>query len=214
MEKTGFIIEAGRYLIREVISQQARWKHYGFEQILLSLNASLKEIELPDYTQYISKQLKEHNVAPNSIKVEITESLGMENIDIFMEYLTTLRRAGISLSLDDFGTGYTSFSYLTKIPASTLKIDKSFVDNILTDEKSQQVVRAIIEVGHALEMDIVAEGVETVEMANLLTDYGCDYLQGYFFSKPIPAYELQGSLEHKEDQQSTDTEEIIPLSVL
>jgi len=199
MEKTGFIVEAGRYLVREVIHQQAKWKLFGFEEIIVSLNASMKEIETDDYIRYLTEQLKGYHVRPDTIKVEITESLAMNNPDKMFTTLARLRGAGVSISLDDFGTGYTSFAYLTKIPANTLKIDKSFIDNILEDKKSQQVVRAIIEVGHALEMDIVAEGVETAKIAQMLIEFGCDYLQGYYFSKPVPVFEMQGRLRQKKD---------------
>ena len=194
MEKTGFIIEAGRFLVREVIHQQAKWKTFGFEPITVSLNASMREIENSEYVSYIIEQLKEYKVRPASIKVEITESLAVSNAEKMLNTLSQFQGTGVSLSLDDFGTGYTSFSCLTKIPASTLKIDKSFIDNLLEDEKSQQVVRAIIEVGHALDMDIVAEGVETAKVAQLLIEFGCDYLQGYYFSKPVPVFEMQGQL--------------------
>ncbi len=220
MEKTGFIIEAGRYLVREVIEQQARWKQFGFEEIVVSLNASMKEIETNDYIQYLADQLKEHHVRPDTIKIEITESLAMNNAEKMFTTLARLRGAGVSISLDDFGTGYTSFSYLTKIPANTLKIDKSFIDNILEDKKSQQVVHAIIEVGHALEMDIVAEGVETAKVAQMLIDLGCDYLQGYYFSKPVPVFEMQGSLRKHKNLRDQDLSpdgapaDILPLHTL
>jgi polar amino acid transport system substrate-binding protein len=186
-------------LIREVVHQQAKWKVFGFEEIVVSLNASMREIETQDYLNYLTEQLREHHVRPDTIKVEITESLAMNNAEKMFTTLARLRGAGVSLSLDDFGTGYTSFSYLTKIPADTLKIDKSFIDDILDDKKSQQVVHAIIEVGHALEMDIVAEGVETAKVAKMLIEFGCDYLQGYYFSKPVPVFEMQGQLRPKKD---------------
>ena len=218
MEKTGFIIEAGRFLIREVIHQQALWKVFGFEPITVSLNASMREIEHPEYISYLAEQLKEHRVRPDSIKVEITESLAMSNAEKMFTTLARLRGTGVTLSLDDFGTGYTSFSYLTNIPAGTLKIDKSFIDNLLEDDKSQQVVHAIIEVGHALDMDIVAEGVETAKIAQLLTEFGCDYLQGYYFSKPVPVFEMQGKLRQRKslsEQEETSRKgtpgDILPL---
>jgi len=197
MEKTGFIIEAGHFLIREVIHQQAKWKIFGFEEIVVSLNASMREIETSDYITYLVDCLKEYNVRPDTIKVEITESLAMNNAENMFQTLARLRGAGVLLSLDDFGTGYTSFSYLTNIPANTLKIDKSFIDDIVEDKKSQQVVRAIVEVGHALQMDIVAEGIETAAVAKMLIGFGCDYLQGYYFSKPVPVFEMQSHLRPK-----------------
>jgi polar amino acid transport system substrate-binding protein len=204
MEKSGFIIDAGRYLIREVVHQQAKWKMFGYEEIVISLNASMREIETKDYLDYLTKQLREYNVRPDMIKIEITESLAMNNSDKISKTFAQLRGAGVPLSLDDFGSGYTSFSYLTKVPANTLKIDKSFIDNILEDKKNQQVVHAIIEVGHALEMDIVAEGVETADAAKMLIGFGCDYLQGYYFSKPVPVFEIQGQLRRKNEPSGSD----------
>jgi len=209
MEKTGFIIEAGRFLIREVIRQQATWKRFGFEEIFISFNASIREIDTPDYVEYLSSQLKEHLVDPRLIKVEVTESLAMSNAEKMLETLSRLSSLGVPISLDDFGTGYTSFSYLTRMPATTLKIDKSFIDNILENRKHQQVVRAIIEVGHALGMEVVAEGIESREMAKLLLDYGVDQLQGYYFSKPVPVYELQGSLAKRPQSASNSDDDLL-----
>jgi polar amino acid transport system substrate-binding protein len=194
MEKTGFIIEAGRFLIQEVIRQQATWKQFGFEEIFVSLNASMREIDTPDYIDYLSGQLREHHVDAQAIKIEVTESLAMSNAEKMLKTLSKLHATGVPISLDDFGTGYTSFSYLTHIPAETLKIDKSFIDHLLDDAKNQQVVRAIVEVGHALGMKVVAEGIENKQMATKLLEFGVDYLQGYYFAKPMPVYEFQGSL--------------------
>ncbi len=228
MEKTGFIVEAGRFLVHEVIHQQAKWSVFGFEEIVVSLNASMREIECDAYIPYLSEQIKKYRVRPNRIKIELTESLAMNNVDTILQTLNRLRDVGVTLSLDDFGTGFTSFEYLTKIPASTLKIDKSFIDNILKDTKWQQVVHAIIEVGHSLGMKLVAEGVENAQTAALLIEYGCDYLQGYYYSKPLPVYELQGQLRRKETHevpretastdaahsaQDNDDEEVLVLSL-
>ena len=219
MEKTGFIIEAGRYLIREVIQQQAKWKGFGFKEITVSLNASMREIEIPDYVEYLAAQLKEHHINPQTVKVEITESLAMSSTQKIFNALSHIHALGVPLSLDDFGTGYTSFSYLTRLPASTLKIDKSFIDNILTDTKNQQVVQAIIEVGHALQMQVVAEGIENKKTAELLREYGAEYLQGYYFSKPVPVFEMQAMLRKKEilhtkEVSGKDTIDTLPLHSL
>ncbi len=198
MEKTGFIIEAGRYLIREVIQQQKKWKQFGFKEINVSLNVSMREIEIPDYVEYLEVQLEESHIDPHTIKIEITESLAMGSSQKILDALSRIDALGIPLALDDFGTGYTSFSYLIRLPANTLKIDKSFIDNILTNVKHQQVVQAIIEVGHALQMQIVAEGIEDESTAELLQKYGAECLQGYFFSKPVPVFEVQAMLRKKE----------------
>ena len=212
MEETGFIIEAGRFLIREVIRQQERWRSLGFKEIVVSLNASMREIDSSDYIDFLSRELKENHVDAATIKIEITENLAMSSKQKILDVLSHLHALGVPLALDNFGTGYTSFSYLTHLPADTLKIDKSFIDDILTDHKHQQVVRAIIEVGHALQMKIVAEGIEDKQTASLLEEYGCEYLQGYYFAKPMPAFEIQSHLRKKETFENNTGSDGDPVS--
>jgi polar amino acid transport system substrate-binding protein len=115
----------------------------------------------------------------------------MENETQADRQLQDLKKLGVAIALDDFGTGYTSFSYLKKFPADILKIDKSLVDYILDNKEDQRIVKAMIELGHNLGMKTVVEGIENEEMAELIALYGCDYLQGYYFAKPLPAYEFQ-----------------------
>ncbi len=196
MEKTGFIIEAGHYLITEVVTQLEKWKQLGYKDITVSLNVSMREIDAPDYVEFLSRQLRSHFVEAHRVNVEITESMAMSNAEKMLSALERLHASGVPISLDDFGTGYTSFSYLTQMPASSLKIDKSFIDNFQEESRNQQVVRAIIEMGHALGMSIVAEGIESQEVATMLHDFGVDKLQGYFFYKPLPVFELQSLISN------------------
>ncbi len=191
LEKSGFIIELGRYVLSEVVKQQKRWEVFKFKPIEVSINMSLLEIEAEGFVENVAQQLASHQIAPELIKFEITEGAAMENEDIADRQLRELKKLGVAIALDDFGTGYTSFSYLKQFPADVLKIDKTLVDYILENDEDQRIVKAMIELGHSLGMKLVVEGIENQEMADLLASYGCDYLQGYYFGKPLPAYEFQ-----------------------
>jgi polar amino acid transport system substrate-binding protein len=191
MEETGFITVLGRFVLEEVLKQQKRWELFKFKQIEISINVSMIEIASGDFVENVKKQLQHHNVNPETIKFEITESVAMSNEIQLEHYFHALRKLGCGLALDDFGTGYTSFSYLKKFPANILKIDKSLIDHIINNEDDQRIVKGMIELGHNLGFKIVVEGIETLEMVDLITSYGCDYLQGYYFSKPLPVFEFQ-----------------------
>jgi len=191
LEKSGFIIDLGRFVLSEVLKQQKRWEVFKFKPIEVSINMSLLEIEAEGFVENVAYQLEEHQVSPSLIKFEITEGAAMENETQADKQLQDLKKLGVSIALDDFGTGYTSFAYLKKFPADVLKIDKSLVDYILENEEDQRITKAMIELGHNLGMKIVVEGIESQKMADLIASYGCDYMQGYYFSKPLAAYEFQ-----------------------
>ncbi len=191
LEKSGFIIELGQFVLSEVLKQQKRWEMFKFKPIEVSINMSLLEIEAEGFVENVAQQLVEHQVPPELIKFEITEGVAMKNETEADQQLQALKKLGVTIALDDFGTGYTSFGYLKKFPADILKIDKSLVEYIITNEEDQRIVKAMIDLAHNLGMKIVVEGIETNEMADMMTEFGADYLQGYYFSKPIPAYEFQ-----------------------
>ena len=191
MEKTGFIIKLGRYLIEEVLKQQKRWELFKFKQVPVSINLSLAELEKENFVQVVKTQLENHKVSSELIKYEITEGLAMENEDRTHKQLTELRKLGVNILLDDFGTGYTSFSYIKKIPANIIKIDRSLVINILTSKTDQGITKSIIDLAHSIGMKVVVEGVEDEHMFNMLRDIGADYIQGYYISKPVPVFEFQ-----------------------
>ena len=134
MEKTGFIVELGQFVLEEVLKQQKRWELFKFKQIEVSINMSLLEIETEGFVENVGKQLVEHQVYPELIKFEITEGAAMSNEDYVGKQLQALKNLGVAIALDDFGTGYTSFSYLKKFPANVLKIDKTLVDYILVND--------------------------------------------------------------------------------
>lgn len=191
MEKTGFIIKLGRFVLEDVLKQQKRWELFKFKPIEVSINVSMVEIATGEFVQHVEKQLKHHQIFPERIKFEITEGVAMISESQTEKYFQQLKKLGVGISLDDFGTGYTSFTYLKKFPADILKIDKSLIDHIMTNEEDQRIVHAMIELGHNLGMKVVVEGIETKAMAALLTSYGCDYMQGYYYSKPLPVFEFQ-----------------------
>jgi polar amino acid transport system substrate-binding protein len=191
MEKTGLIVELGEYVLEEVLKQQKRWELFKFKQIEVSINLSLLELETGKFVEHVSQQLEKHQISPSLIKFEITEGIAMISEDQTSRQLLELRKLGVSISLDDFGTGYTSFSYLKKIPANTLKIDRSLVMNIVNSKEDQRIVKAMIELGHNLGMEIVVEGIEDEKMFNMMVDFGSDYIQGYYFSRPLPVFEFQ-----------------------
>ncbi|WP_296823229.1 bifunctional diguanylate cyclase/phosphodiesterase [Sulfurovum sp.] len=191
MEKTGFIIELGRYMLEEILRQQKRWELFQFKQIEVSINITLLEIESEGFVENVAKQLQLHQIRPELIKYEITEGSAMISEELTRKQFLALKKLGIPIALDDFGTGYTSFSYLKKFPADVLKIDKTLVDYILTNNEDQRIVKAMIELGHNLGVKIVVEGIENKRMYELIASYGCDYMQGYYFSKPLPVFEFQ-----------------------
>ncbi len=194
MEKTGLIIELGQYVLEEVLKQQKRWEMFKFNQIEVSINVTLFEIETDGFVENIQGKLQEHQVYPELIKFEITEGTAMVSEEKTNKQFRALKKLGVGLSLDDFGTGYTSFGYLKKFPADTLKIDRSLVRYILTNQDDQRIVKAMIELGHNIGMKIVVEGIENKRMVEMITSLGCDYMQGYYFAKPIPVFEFQKML--------------------
>ncbi|MDM5271286.1 bifunctional diguanylate cyclase/phosphodiesterase [Sulfurovum sp. zt1-1] len=191
MEKTGFIIEVGKYILNEVLKQQKRWEMFRFKQIPVSINVSMIEVETGNFFNHVEKKLAETHVDPELITFEVTEGKAMESEKSTLNEFHKLHKLGVKISLDDFGTGYTSFSYIKKFPADVLKIDRSFMEHILVKKEDQRIVQGIIELAHNLEMKVVVEGIENLQVVELMASYGCDYLQGYYFSKPLPSFEFQ-----------------------
>jgi len=191
MEKTGFIVELGKFVLDEVLKQQKRWELFKFKKIDVAINITLFEIDTKDFVENVAKQIQHHQVNPALIKFEITEGSAMISEESTQKQFWNLKKLGVGISLDDFGTGYTSFVYLKRFPADILKIDKTLIDYILTNKEDQRIVKAMIELGHNLGMKVVAEGIENDRMSKLLTSYGCDLLQGYYFGKPLPVFEFQ-----------------------
>ena len=186
-EETGLIIPIGQWVLEEACRQIHEWQELypQYPPLQISVNLSSKQFATPNLIEQISRVLRETCVEPHSLKLEITESMVMENVESAIEMLKQLRTLGIELSIDDFGTGYSSLSYLHRFPISTLKIDRSFVSRMSDNNENAEIVRTILMLARSLKMDVVAEGVETKDQLSQLAMLECEYGQGYYFSKPL-----------------------------
>lgn len=185
-EETGLILPLGEWVLETVCGQIARWQHEGLDGPRVAVNLSARQFE-SEISSRISTLLNRARIPAASLSLEITEGIAMKNVERSIRMLDELRSLGLSISIDDFGTGYSSLAYLKRFPLNTLKIDRSFVNDIATDDDDREITRAIIAMAQNLKLKVLAEGVETREQMTLLRDSGCDYIQGYYFSKPLPA---------------------------
>jgi diguanylate cyclase (GGDEF)-like protein/PAS domain S-box-containing protein len=190
-EEYGHITKIGQWVIKETCKQAAKWIEKGYKFKSISVNISSVDLQQPDFHECIEEIINNRGLDPKILELEITESVLMESLDSSIVILKQLKDMGIRIALDDFGTGYSSLNYLRKIPINTLKIDKSFIDNITSNQKEESIINNIIEMAHSLELKVVAEGVESMEQLFVLKERKCDYIQGYYFSKPLPADEIE-----------------------
>ncbi|WP_318591406.1 putative bifunctional diguanylate cyclase/phosphodiesterase [Enterobacter kobei] len=207
LEQTGLIIPVGNWAIEAACRQLHFWTEQGFSQWTLSLNLSPVQFEQPDIFHIVSSMLEKYNLSPSRLILEVTESTALKNLDRSIELLNAFNHAGVTVSIDDFGTGYSNLLMLSVLPAKELKIDKSFVTSMLENEKSRKLVETIINIARTMEMNVVAEGIETDEQQAILTSLGCDYLQGFLFSRPLPAEQVPWLLLQKNSDK-----QIIPMS--
>ena len=185
-EVYGFISEIGAWVIKEACKQILDWNNKGIKIENVAINISALQFNDKKLKDYINETVRKIGINPSKLEAELTESMIMKNIDTSIVILRSLKDLNIKLSLDDFGTGYSSLSYLTKIPLDTLKIDRSFVMNMIEGEHEKKIIRMIINLAKSMNLKVLAEGVETEEQYKILKDWGCDEYQGYYFSKPLP----------------------------
>jgi EAL domain-containing protein (putative c-di-GMP-specific phosphodiesterase class I) len=192
-EETGLILDLGSWVLEEACRQIRAWQDANLIMPPIAVNLSARQFDnkLP---QRIAAVLERYGVQPEQINLEITESLLVRGADAVIAIMNELRAMGMGLALDDFGTGYSSLAYLKKFPISTLKIDRSFVIGLPHEENDCAIARAIVTMAQQLRQEIVAEGVETAEQMNFLRELGCDQLQGYLFSQPVPAADFASML--------------------
>ncbi|MDK9777481.1 MULTISPECIES: EAL domain-containing protein [unclassified Vibrio] len=190
-ESSGLMVRLGRLILEKSIEDIASLYANVEQPIRISVNISVKQFLQRDFIEHLVSTLNAHNVSSHVITLEITENLFIEDLDKFSPICQQLHLMGFQISLDDFGTGYSSLSMLKALPIDELKIDKSFIDNIETDEKALNMAKNIIDIGKNFGMTVLAEGVETLKQQEKLTQCGCDLYQGYLFSKPIPIDELE-----------------------
>ncbi len=198
-EEYGHITKIGQWVINESCKQAVKWSQKGYQFKSIGVNISSVDLQQTDFHECIEEIIKNTGVNPEILELEITESVLMESVDSSIATLKQLMNMGISIALDDFGTGYSSLSYLRKIPINTLKIDKSFIDNITSNQKEASIINIIIDMAHSLGLNVVAEGVEKKEQLLVLKERNCDYIQGYYFSKPLPVDEIDKLFEKDND---------------
>jgi EAL domain-containing protein (putative c-di-GMP-specific phosphodiesterase class I)/FixJ family two-component response regulator len=190
-EEMDLIIPVDTWVLHKACQQLKEWQTQGHADLSISINLSASFFNKPDLYKLVKEVLLTTQIPPDSLKLEITESLIMQNIESNIVILQQLSNLSVKISLDDFGTGYSSLSYLKNFPINTLKIDKSFIDNIVIDRNSAEIVAAIIGLAKILNLSVIAEGVETEDQLNILKEKHCDYIQGFFFSKPVPKQEFE-----------------------
>ena len=193
-EDTGLIVPIGAWVMRTACAQMQAWHAAGLGPLRLAVNLSARQFNEPNLVASIAAVLAETGLAPASLELELTESLFMHDVALAVSQLHDMKALGVQLSIDDFGTGYSSFAYLRTFPIDVLKIDRSFVGDVASDADDAAIVVSIIALAHNLKLRVVAEGVETAEQLDYLRRHGCDEAQGYYFSHPLPAQDIEAML--------------------
>lgn len=196
-EETGYIDEIGQWVLKTACRQRVKWGKLGYKNLKISVNLSGKELTKENLIDNIEKMLKENNIGCRHVEVEITETAIMTNLEQAIRVLKQLKQLGLTIALDDFGTGYSSLTYLQKLPIDVLKVDREFIKNIIDKDEDLHIFRAIIELAGNLGLKVVAEGIETREQLEFLIANGCNIGQGYYFSKPLPALQMEGLLSQQ-----------------
>ena len=195
-EETGLILPIGAWVIETACAQLKAWAHdRRTNSLVLAVNVSAKQFHQASFASQVKKAIEDHAVNPSLLKLELTESMLLENVEDTIAIMHDLNEIGVQLALDDFGTGYSSLQYLKRLPLDQLKIDQSFVRDIAFDSNDLAIVHTIIAMAHSLYLDVIAEGVETEEQCRLLLDSGCTHYQGYLFGKPMPIEAFEDSLK-------------------
>ncbi|MER2000265.1 MAG: EAL domain-containing protein, partial [Lysinibacillus sp.] len=194
-EECGLIALIGQWVIQKAASQIKRWNDHFGTDLRVSVNVSPKHLSEANFVPTLRTIIQETGVNPEHLDIEITEMSMMGQNNSLLNKITELKEMGITISIDDFGTGYSSLSYLKQFPVDTLKIDRSFVSMITVEDSGIPMVSAIISLAHALNLEVVAEGVELEEELNVLNEQQCEFIQGYYFSKPLQVNDFTALLE-------------------
>lgn len=186
-EETGLIVPIGEWVLKTACTQMVAWQKAGYGNLLMAVNLSARQFNQKNLLKSITDILEETGMDAQQLELELTESMIMDNEEGAEEILNSIKSLGIHLSIDDFGTGYSSLSYLKNLPVNALKIDKSFIDDIVLHSDEVPIVASIIALAKNLKLNVVAEGIESYEQVRYLSTHGCNEIQGYYFSKPAPA---------------------------
>lgn len=202
LEDTGLIVPVGAWVIRAACAEMAAWDRLGLPPVRMAVNMSARQFRHQHLISLIEDTLRENEIEPSRLEIELTETLLMEDNDASRNMFANFARMGVRLAIDDFGTGHSSLAYLKRFNIDTLKIDRSFVSALPDDADDAAIASAVIAMGHSMRMRVVAEGVETQAQADFLRELGCDEMQGYLLSRPLPGPELADWLrEHQNDRQ-------------
>jgi EAL domain-containing protein (putative c-di-GMP-specific phosphodiesterase class I) len=201
-EQAGLINTISDWVVESACRQINEWMKKGFNDIKVSVNLTSHQFQEKNFVASMARILENSGVKSRNLSLEITESTLMENTEMTAITLHELARLGLDFTIDDFGTGYSSLSYLTQFPIGTIKIDRSFIKEINTDHSKAAIVKAVISLAHSLEMNIIAEGVETEEQMAYLQKQGCNDMQGYLYSPPVPAEEMTKFLANEKEGES------------
>jgi EAL domain-containing protein (putative c-di-GMP-specific phosphodiesterase class I) len=188
-EESGQIHDIGDWVLDEACRQMATWHKDGLANMQIAVNVSAKQFMRPDFIDFVEKTYQRHQLDPSCLELEITESVLVTDVQQVIDTCHRLQEMKIKVAIDDFGTGYSSLSYLQELPVDTLKIDRAFISGI-DNVTSKSVARTIVMLAQSCGLETVAEGVETKEQADMIAELGCDYIQGYFYSKPVSSAEL------------------------
>ncbi len=201
-EDTGMIVEIGDWVLREACRQMLRWQTQGLCAMTqtISVNLSVRQLKEPDFVERLAHILAQEGLPATCLELEITESMLVEDPDAAVRILRQIRDIGVRLSIDDFGTGYSSMAYLSQLPVQVLKIDRAFIADLESNDKDAAITRGLIALAHSLSLRVIAEGVETQGVFEFLRAQGCDVLQGYWFSRPLPAEAMLEFLRRNADR--------------
>ncbi|WP_235425632.1 two-component system response regulator [Cellvibrio mixtus] len=194
-EEIGLIIPLGAWVIAEAARQVKQWRATGFSNLVVSVNISALQFHQAGFLNEVQKILEQAGTAPNALELELTESMLMSDMEVSIQVLQAFRDLGYRIAIDDFGTGFSCLNYLRRLPVNILKIDQSFVRDMQTDSASLAIVTSIIRLADSLGMETIAEGVETAEESQVLASQGCELMQGYYFSKPLPVQPFEEWLQ-------------------
>jgi diguanylate cyclase (GGDEF)-like protein len=189
-EETSTMVAVGEWVLRTACTQNKAWQDAGFDDLVVAVNISAQQFHQQDLPELVARILRETGLPADRLELEITESVAMQDANRTTDTLCQLKEMGVKLSIDDFGTGYSSLSYLKGFPIDKLKVDQSFVHNLIIDENDAAITRAVITLGHSLKLKVIAEGVETQDQLAQLRHDGCDEVQGYLYGEPVPADEF------------------------